>query len=140
MAAFVVVGLTVESVVLSRVTETTPFVGTNVEDDVDDDDDDDVDTDEEFRCVGDPRCVGNAMTVEASVIAVDDNAGVVVGTSVDVFGVELDGDTVVGLAVVRRVVELGGGTVGLFFGSRESTTPTGPLRSISVSGHVISSG
>lgn len=135
VAAFVVAGLTVERVVLSRVTETTPFVGSSVDTDDDDDDEEDVDTDEEFRCAGVPRGVVSSMAVDAA-------AGDVVVETVDVDVDEelATGAIVVGLAVVRRVVELGGGAVALFLGNSESTTPTGPLRSISVSGQVISAG
>lgn len=111
-------GLTVANVVLSRVTATTapPFDAVIV-----------VDVDE-LRVV---FCV-----VAAAAAVVWNGAG---ATVVD-FGSAFDcGADVAVAAVVKRVVVVAGCAVALRFGSSESTTPTGPLRSISVSGQVISS-
>lgn len=112
-------GLTVANVVLNRVTATIapPFDAVVV-----------VDVDVELRVV---RCV-----VAAAAAVVWNGAG---GTVVDL-GSPCDCGAVVAVAaVVRRVVVVAGGAVAFRFGNSESTTPTGPLRSISVSGHVISS-
>lgn len=114
-----VVGLTVDSVVLNRVTDTTPFVAAIVV------------VVEPFRCGrGVLEAIAVVLTAAVDVpvtsAPVDACVGSVVGAAV-------------GAAVVSRVVVVAGGAVGLFLGSRLSTTPTGPFRSISVSGQVISS-
>lgn len=116
-AGNVVDGVTVDKVVLNRVTETMPFVA-------------DIVVTEEFRVV--VVVVGTA----ADVVVETTVAGAGVDALVDV---TLGALAVVGVAVVKRVEVTGGGVVGLFLGSSESTTPTGPFRSISVSGQVISS-
>lgn len=127
-----VVGPTVDSVVLRRVTETTPPLVAVIVVDVDDDEL----TDELLRCVctgrGELADVSGACVVLVGVADCDELAAAGAGAAVV---------AVAGAAVVRRVVDVpaGGGVAGFGFGSKLSTTPTGPFRSISVSGHVISS-
>lgn len=100
------------------------FVVTSVDDDVADFVDDSVDVSDTF-CDGDACGV---LTVELS-IGVDVSGG----RPDDLCGVVVDG-------VTKIVVEVGVGAAENGFGTRDSTTPTGPSNPMSVSGHANSSG